>query len=174
MSGPNLLAICHTAKLSNKSAAFSVLVNGDIIFGSWKEEPPQTPLNLFKTQWISIKTVSKYIWFIPVLLALEPRLTHIVPCMPRRIQITHWIIRENNKAENSFSTLWYILTHISKSISHPTVTKILDFKMLLWYKGDKEKSNWHQNSHWPNNLCKIQRLGTFYRIPRGVPWPWNN
>lgn len=58
MSGPNLLAICHTAKLSNKSAASSVCMNGAMIFGSWREGPSQIPLHVSKSQWISIKTLS--------------------------------------------------------------------------------------------------------------------
>lgn len=58
MSGPNLLAICHAAKLSHKSAASSVCVNGDMIFGSWREGPSQTLLHLSKNRWISIKILS--------------------------------------------------------------------------------------------------------------------
>lgn len=139
MSGPNLLAICHTAKLSKESAASSVCMNGDMIFRSWRGGPSQTPLHLSKSQCISIKALSANTFLIYTGVTCPRTQAHTRSVIHAKGN-PNYLLSNHQRIKQKMSFLAYDIFWHSFPKIFPILQwqKILDFKIFLQYKVDKK------------------------------------
>lgn len=126
MSGPNLLAICHTAKLSKESAASSVCMNG-------------TPLHLSKNQCISIKALSANTFLIYTGVTCPRTQAHTRSVMHAKGN-PNYLLPNHQRIKQKMSFLacdifWHSFQKIFPILQWQ---KILDFKIFLQYKVDKK------------------------------------